>query len=523
MHLGAEGIAALLETGLEGELAHLLACPRCRRRLASVLDEPVLEEAGGAAGELRPPAPGDGRSTALVDRVLARALEIHHLEQRRSLADVHQTYGLYAELLNVPPQARREVLEADARFRSPDLAELLLAAADEAAADDPLRSHHLAGLAMAVLERVAATARLRRLQAVAYCALAEADRRRGRVDTAEDLLKAAMDELRNDPILTEARARLCRTLAAVRQDQGRLDEALGLFARARAMAEELAADDELAKAGLAEGWLLLAEDEPDAAVPRLREAFNLTAVEREPYQTLSALHGLALAYAEQAREDVLPTLYAFLDAMGEYLVKPLDEVRVRWVRSQVDWRLGERDRALAGLAEVFQRFVAAGLAVEAATAGLELARRRLESGVSPAAAEPLEEIARALAPLAPGKLPAHLAAVVEFALLFPRRGQSGYYMDVLSSATAYVERAQFNSRLPFFPLSDPDLVLAWTELAPAQRQKAAAAAGVALEEGGEPLKAGDLARIAWTHEALTGVRILVPDEPGPEDDDMAAF
>jgi tetratricopeptide (TPR) repeat protein len=191
-------------------------------------------------------------------------------EGQRHLAP-HEAGLNSRDLLAVAPEARHEAIASQARFRDLTLAESLLALARESAADDPLGSRHLAGLAMAILESLAASARASRLQAEASGLLGEAERRSGRLDLAEDFFKDAAHSLRDQPLILESRVRLCRWWAALRQEQGRVDEALGLLERASTLAEELGEFRELALSRLAYGWLLLEELDSEGAILPLRD------------------------------------------------------------------------------------------------------------------------------------------------------------------------------------------------------------------------------------------------------------
>jgi hypothetical protein len=69
----------------------------------------------------------------------------------------------------------------------------------------------------------------------------------------------------------------------------------------------------------------------------------------------------------------------------------------------------------------------------------------------------------------------------------------------------------------FHPTSDPDLFLIWRDLTLRQRRQAAEAAMVGVDAAGEPRSREDLGLLSWTHEALTGVRIEIPEGRGGDD------
>ena len=352
--------------------------------------------------------------------------------------------------------------------------------------------------------------------AAATVLLAEVERRVGRPEVAEDLLKQAVVELQDEPLTLEARVSMCRSWAALRRDQGRLDEALALLERAAAIAEELGSYEELAHLRLTEGWLLLEELEPERALLPLHEALAHLESAEDPHALLSTFQALARVYAEIGDHNRLADVETRIEALGPRFSDPLDQVLVRWVQARIHRARSQREAAIALLEEVFHRLAAEGPGHEAALAGLELARCLAEAAEGATRSDALRGIAGVLADLSPGRLPSHLLAPIRFALRLAAQ-REGAFQDALLSASVYVERGRFNPQRVFHPTSDPDLFLLWHDLTPRQRQQAAEAAGVGVDAAGEPRSREDLRLISWTHEALTGVRIEIPEGPGGDD------
>jgi tetratricopeptide (TPR) repeat protein len=300
--------------------------------------------------------------------------------------------------------------------------------------------------------------------------LAEVERRVGRPEVAEDLLKQAVVELQDEPFTLEARVSLCRSWAALRRDQGRLDEALALLERAAAIAEELGSYEELAHLRLAEGWILLEEIEPERALLSLREALAHFESAEEPHALLSAFHALARVYAEIGDQERLADVENRIDALVPRFSDPLDQVRVRWVQARIHRARSQREAAIALLEEVFHRLAVEGPGHEAALAGLEFARCLAEAEEGATRSDALRGIAEVLADLPPGRLPSHLVAPILFALRLAA-GREGAFQDALLAASVYVERGRFNPQRVFHPTSDPDLFLLWHDLTPRQRHQ----------------------------------------------------
>jgi tetratricopeptide (TPR) repeat protein len=545
-HLDAEALAALLEGQSFQILQHFLTCARCRHRLSSVLfDIGMPADEGSEAWQLTAPSLGAhrgpiggirdelaaplasrfasakaGKSTTL-ETILDNAFERLAAEQHHS-GDSPEAKLLVEALLKLPPEVRIEAVEAQNRYRTPEMVDILLAEARNSSLDPPA-ARHLAGLAGAILGHNNGTARRQRVESLISCILADAERRMGRLDLSEDILVDAADSLRDQPLILEERVVLCRSLSALRQEQGRVDEALGLLDHATTLAEELGNFHELGLVRLAYGWLLLEEYEPERAILPLREALALLdpvptgnfpeetdQTSDDPYPAFSALHALTLAYADLGDDEFLQGTLTALEQLAPQLPDPLDRVRIRWIRARAEARRDQFEVAFSVLGEVFDSLLTLGPGEEAALAALDLARWTAEQSIRDSAFQArFDEIAQKLFALPSSRLAPHLRIVLRFALDFPKRG-AGAFLDVLIGAASYIERARFNSDYPFHPTPEPERVILWSDLNRHHRRQAAASAGVDLDRNGYPRNSDDHLLIAWTHEALTGQRIQLP-------------
>jgi tetratricopeptide (TPR) repeat protein len=527
MHLGHDALLDLLSLDDGHRLRHLAECFPCRSRLRAILLEATLpgpesvylveEELVDTSGDPERALPME----PLERRLFLRAIEIFDAERLRLENEVRQVVPILDGLLALPEDTRLSLVESVPRYSSTALSRALLRRADAAALDQPLQSHHLAALAVAVLDRLPESSETRRQLATAYSLLAHAEQRRGRLEAAEDFLKGAVDRLRNAPMTEPPRAVLCYALASLRRDQQRADEALALFERAKNLSEELGEHHDFVRAALAQGQLLLDEHDPEAALLSLTEADNALDPTEHPRLLLSLLQTQALAYADLRRHDGLALVSSRLqDFILRVPLDSLDRVRVTRIQAQVARRLEDWTEAGRGLLSVFRDFLEAGSTLEAATAAFELAGLMFENRIE-VDADLLFEIAGQLTAL----LSHHLGDVTEFALVSPlrrlpeednARPRRGYYMDVLQSAAEYLERAQFNPGLPFLPLPEPDLVLQWKDLSEQSRRQAAASAGVELNSDHQPKSLRDRTQITWMHEARTGCRIEFPEHDPDE-------
>jgi tetratricopeptide (TPR) repeat protein len=489
MHLDADDTVALFKAGASEPhvLAHLLDCPYCRSRLRDLMDF--------EGGSVEP------ASQDVARRILERTVrKIPSDRQFTSSEETKSPTDLFAELLALPES------EQDLRLQEPGFPKLgfvqfAIDQADET--NEPELSFRYAKWSLELLNSLDDDATTYRLRAQALCLLAAAQRRQGLVDVANDTLVHTAELLDLAALSDPARISFCLTLATVRIDQHRTDEALALLERASALAELNGEWLDQAKARLTQGWLYLEEMDHDEALVALREALALLKAEAHPQLAFSALHALALTYADLGRQDELTKILDSLSKLLSLLPDRLHALRERWIRAQVLWRLGQTAKAINRMKRVIAGLIQDEVAVEAAMASLEVAHWGMEE--SPLRTRLLGDLKDALTPLAlKGALAAPLWNVVAFALSFAAQAQ-GYYLDVLLSALRFLQKAEFNTSLPFEPLPEPGDVVSWEDIPPSARESAARAAGLELVDH-RPVRIEDEAPLAWAHEGLTGER-----------------
>lgn len=494
MHLDVEASLALLAA--REPLVHLLDCPACRGRLRALLAE----------------EPRDPRLAALARTVLSRATS-QVAEREAHLAAETQRAAAFFESLLV--QSFEEQADAIDRsdFSSPGFAHhLILKAEDEI--EDPGRAFHFANLSLTLLERMPHGPDVLRLRARALCVVATSQRRRGQADVASDTLHHTAEILDAEPLNAQTRALFCATFAAIRADQHRVDEALALLERACSISDSNGEWLELAKARLAQGWLLLEELDHQEALSALRESEALLDAALQPELAFSALHALALTHAALGRAEDLEEALASLGRLRELLPDRIHALRHRWIHAQALWQLGQAKTATTRLRRVFNGLIEERRPLEAAMAALELGSWAMES--APRKTRMLAELLEALEPLATGQqLPPWIWSVVSFALRFAQLLR-GAYLTLILSALRYIQHAQFNDHLVFYPLPEPESIADWSDLPAAARLDTAATVGLKLVDR-MPESPEERQLFAWAHETLTGarVRFLGLDEEEP--------
>jgi len=503
MHLSVIEMESLLTEVPGPTLSHLLMCSHCRRRVAELVhaDLPLLE-------------PIVSRSLA---QVFAKAISA--VEDGPSEEELLKGYELSSELLAFPKESQLQAAAQRGEFHSPALAEVLLRTAEEKG-EDPQAIRLLAGLAETVLDHLSESTRARELRAKSSLLLARAARLEGLFDLADDFLAAMRHALRDHPLDHPLRISLCLEGGLLYRDRGSLDEAIALLERASLLASDLRRDGELAEARLSLGRLYLEEEDFEGALVPLREAQELLEGERSE-RTISCWEALALVLAELGDDQQAGELVARSEELAED--GDVDPLRVLWMRARVEARGPRSTEALALLTSVFERILSEGRPeAQAALAGLELAILAIEIEPPEGSGPLIESIAGRLEALPPAHRLPHFLPVLHFAfgLAVARRGA---YVDALLSARCWVEKARFNPKLPYHPLSEPDEVVRWERLSLEQRLLLADRA-LPLELAGRLrshpgssgffrlLTRGQLDLLTWMHEALTGIRVQLPED-----------
>jgi tetratricopeptide (TPR) repeat protein len=258
------------------DLLHLLTCPTCRSHaIGRLLGEGSTPDADDTQEEIY--AGAFARMARETPELIERA------RRRREAVE-----ALAAELMEAPPGRRSRRLQA-ARFRNPELLDWLLEVSHARQLSDPAQAAHLARLAARLAALLRGDPEAMAALPRAFCLAANASRLDGRRAAADAALVRASLFL-PDPA---ERAFHCRTLAVLRWEQGRADEARALLQHATHLytTEELDRDAALCWTLL--GLHLLETGEPGDALPLLARGWS--GMERDLQPLLALRGGLALA------------------------------------------------------------------------------------------------------------------------------------------------------------------------------------------------------------------------------------
>ena len=475
-------------------LTHVLTCPRCGRQAAELVE-----------AEVHRVEPQGWRSYAAIWR---RIEEVQARTEEALARDREEARPLFVELLNLPLERQREAAASEARFHSLGLATLLLGVAADAAEIDPGMSEDLAHLALEAAAGVAGRlsgGAVREAQARAWLRIGDARRRRVDFAAAEEAFGRALAWLKAEPLDVPARAESCLLLALLRRDQGRIDEALGLLARAVALAEEGERWDEVVQARIAEGGIRLEEGDPEGAVWAFEVALELLDPETVPHLALSAFHGLALAYADLAdRESAQSVLQR--SRQIQVALWGWSRFQVLVSEARIEERCGRWAEAMEKLEEAVPRFVQRGEVLDAAIAGVRLAQLYGEQRRTAS----LPALARTLAPALRAPAVSLRARTLVAALLRLAAHGTGHLPGLFEESAAWLERARHNPDLPLPARDGARAALMWDDLNRTTRRKVCARAGFPQDFSLRPVETiepevRDV--LTWIHEALTRIRI----------------
>ncbi|HEY0783229.1 MAG TPA: tetratricopeptide repeat protein, partial [Thermoanaerobaculia bacterium] len=349
-----------------------------------------------------PPHEAEERSSGL-ERIWARLTARGVRLEAERAAEQEQARPLFAELMAQPEDRRLETIAGDSRYWTLAVVDRLLQATERASAA-AVRAQ--TELALAILERLdtrrygASTASGR--QAVAWCHQADARRREGDSEAAAAGVRRAAGHLAGELLDAWERAVYCRRLAALRRDQERDDEALGLLRRAvelcREWGEMLLAAESLCD--MADLWL--AAGDPETALHRFQEAReDAETPAAVPYVAIRVQHGLARCHAQLGERAKAGRLLRDVQPLYR-LLSPVERLRCLRVEARIHDENGHASRAQSLLRPLVAHLIDEGAFLDAALAALDLAQIAAERGQ----VGEVRRLADRMAPrLAAGRLP----------------------------------------------------------------------------------------------------------------------
>jgi tetratricopeptide (TPR) repeat protein len=370
-------------------LGHLLECPACRAQALEELRRQDTEAgladvlsyrrpaAAGTAGEVDGEEPEAYRKlTASFARITRRALACAEQEQQRA--------SVLADELLAHPAPRREVLVANSeRFRSLAIAQRVLEASQATGFEDPHEAEHLARLALAVIESVDTAFYGQRLiddlRARAWSHVGNALRIANRTDEADAAFRRGTVYLQGtaDPM---EEAGFQHLLSSLRKQQRRFDEAADLLRSAARLFEEVGDTDRLARVLTGLGSSYLDQGSPEAAVEPLLEALRHVDALVDPRTALYIHHNLTVCLAETDRFLEAQRMFASARPLYDRFADRRTQLQRQWLEGILAAGTGRAERAEELFRLVQAAFIEAGMPLDAAVAGLDLAALYAKQG-----------------------------------------------------------------------------------------------------------------------------------------------
>src|SRR6185295_11408024 len=312
---------------------------------------------------------------------LAKKLdEVGHWDEMVAAVEAREAEDLLAELDRMPFDEQHCAVRDRDELHTWGLCQLLLSRSRREALEDPGRAVDAAELAVQIALQLGPaydTAWVLDLQARAYGCLGNARRVLGELRSAEDAFRLAEGQkaLSGTGNL-RIEAELLVLKAALRRDQRRFGEALGLIDRAITIYREdpAARDNHLAgRAYLNKAYTLLEMGKPAQAIPHLRRAAAMVTPEREPRLDLVLHHNLLGSLVQTHLLDEAEALLPSVHALARKLGSDLDLIRLSWHEARIRIHRGHFDLAEQLLREVQKQFLERRMGYDAALVCLDLA------------------------------------------------------------------------------------------------------------------------------------------------------
>jgi tetratricopeptide (TPR) repeat protein len=294
----------------------------------------------------------------------------------RHTEELDAAASLAVDLLAAPEAGREELLRQP-RFRALGLCDLLLERCREAWTEKPARAVELAVLATEVAGRLDAAhygagivedARARTWGHLANACRIGSDLRR-----AEEALATAWEHHRKAGEDAYTEAEILSFEGSLRNSQGQFEEAVRLFDRALAIYRE-------GRDRHREGRTLIKKGMARGDGGRLKEAIRLlrrglSAIDtaEEPRLEVVARHNLILYLHESGDSREALAVLERSRRLYEVLGEPLHRARLRWVEGKIFRDLDRLEEAEVSLGEARAAFLERGIAFDAALVSLDLA------------------------------------------------------------------------------------------------------------------------------------------------------
>jgi tetratricopeptide (TPR) repeat protein len=230
------------------------------------------------------------------------------------------------------------------------------------------------------------------LRARAFAELANALRVADDLDSAERILRRAVEwsaRGTQDPLLL---ARIMRLAAALRSAQRRFEEAIALLDACYTVYECHGDRSNAGRALISKGLYIGYDNDAETAIRFLEAGLSMINPATDPKLVLSAVHNLIGFLADRGRFDEARRI--LLRARPAYLAEGdrLALIKMRWLEGRIAAGLGETATAEDSFLEVQHDLEQAGLAYHVALVSMDLADLWLQAGRTAEVRNLIEEI-----------------------------------------------------------------------------------------------------------------------------------
>ncbi|HVG09782.1 MAG TPA: tetratricopeptide repeat protein [Thermoanaerobaculia bacterium] len=285
---------------------------------------------------------------------------------------------LSAELRSLPKAEQKDQVCHNPRFKSRELAELLIESSHATRYRDVSEMLHLAELAQLVaetctVEDTGSAAKLADMRGRAWGHFGTSLRAAGLLREAEEAITTAQAYVRRGTGDPSLQARTLEQKASLRKSQGRYPESIELAKEAAAIFLEIGQTHNFATALVHEAMACHYAGMEEEAIAVLNRAIPLIDPEKNPNLLLAACHNLALGYIALDRPAQALSLYFEARELYKEFEDDIILLRASWQEGQLLRDLGYLTAAEATLLQARAGFVERNLAHEVAMVSLDLA------------------------------------------------------------------------------------------------------------------------------------------------------
>ena len=354
----------------------------------------AVESALTAVTSIRPDGAVEGLGADLPPEVradLERTATDHYRQMRRELFEGArelkfelaraEAAKVWEVLRPLPKRSaeRRKAIEANPEYATWALVEKLAHESDRATIRDVEEALALADLGVWTADRLHPPAEYQAgAREYAQVYLGNARRVKGWHDQADAAFARAKEvgAVETSAPSPFSRAHMLDREASLRRDQRQFGEAFALQDRAF----EVASPSELGSLWLNRSVLFHASNDPVGAIEALQNACGAFDERTDPRDRLVAQFNLAASLIELGRGEEAAPLLPQVRAVVESGRATLDLLRVNWLEGKCAAEVGESERAVGKLDQVWRDFVVLEIDYDAALAALDLAVVYLSAG-----------------------------------------------------------------------------------------------------------------------------------------------